>query len=111
MHEVVESIKRVTDIMTEIAEASQEQSQGIEQVNHAILVMGNVTQKNAALVEEAAAATRSTQEQAANLVQVVSVFNLTGEQATARSEPAAARNSSSGTQWNPAPKRCQARKE
>jgi len=76
MTNVVDSIRRVTDIMSEITAASQEQSQGIEQVNGAIMEMDDVTQQNAALVEEAAAAAGALQEQAANLNQVVSVFKL-----------------------------------
>ena len=75
MNEVVSSIKRVHDIMGDITAASQEQSDGIEQVNQAITQMDTVTQQNAALVEEAAAAAESLQDQAANLVRVVSVFN------------------------------------
>jgi len=74
MEEVVSSIKRVHDIMGEITAASSEQSDGIEQVNQAVSQMDTVTQQNAALVEEAAAAAESLQDQAANLVQVVSVF-------------------------------------
>ncbi len=76
MNEVVASIKRVYDIMGEITAASQEQSDGIEQVNQAITQMDTVTQQNAALVEEAAAAAESLQDQAANLSSLVSVFNL-----------------------------------
>lgn len=76
MNEIVESIKRVTDIMGEITAASQEQTSGIEQINQAIMQMDNVTQQNAALVEEAAAAAESLQDQAGNLSQVVSVFKL-----------------------------------
>jgi methyl-accepting chemotaxis protein len=76
MTNVVDSIRRVTDIMSEITAASQEQSQGIEQVNGAIMEMDDVTQQNAALVEEAAAAAGALQEQAGNLNQVVSVFKL-----------------------------------
>ncbi|MDD5336794.1 MAG: methyl-accepting chemotaxis protein [Rhodoferax sp.] len=76
MDEIVDSVKRVTDIMAEITAASQEQSSGIEQVNQAITQMDQVTQQNAALVEEAAAAAASLQEQAGNLSQVVSVFKL-----------------------------------
>jgi methyl-accepting chemotaxis protein len=86
MNEIVESVKRVTDIMSEITAASQEQSTGIEQVNQAISEMDNVTQQNAALVEEAAAAAGSLQDQASKLAQVVSVFRL-GSDAVA---PAAA---------------------
>jgi methyl-accepting chemotaxis protein len=76
MEEVVTSIRRVTDIMAEIASASQEQTGGIEQVNQAIGQMDQVTQQNAALVEESAAAAASMQEQAAKLAQVVGVFRL-----------------------------------
>jgi methyl-accepting chemotaxis protein len=76
MTEVVTSIRRVTDIMAEITAASREQSQGIEQVNRAVMEMDDVTQQNAALVEEAAAAAGSLQDQAVNLSQVVSVFKL-----------------------------------
>ncbi|MDH4216317.1 MAG: methyl-accepting chemotaxis protein, partial [Gallionella sp.] len=66
----------VTDIMSEIAAASNEQSAGIEQVNQAITQMDDVTQQNAALVEEAAAAAESMQEQAQVLMQAVSTFKL-----------------------------------
>ena len=76
MNEVVASITRVTDIMGEIMSASREQSDGIEQVNQAIMQMDEVTQQNAALVEEAAAAAQSLQDQAQKLVSVVSVFKL-----------------------------------
>ena len=78
MDDVVDSIGRVTGIMSEITAASREQSNGIEQVNRAIIEMDNVTQQNAALVEEAAAAAGSLQDQAAKLSQVVSVFKLNG---------------------------------
>jgi methyl-accepting chemotaxis protein len=76
MTEIVECVRRVTDIMGEINAASDEQSSGIEQINQAIIQMDNVTQQKAALVEEAAAAAQSMQEQAGNLFQVVSVFKL-----------------------------------
>jgi len=76
MEQVVGSIRRVTDIMAEITSASQEQTGGIEQVNGAIAQMDQVTQQNAALVEEAAAAAGSMQDQAARLAEVVSVFKL-----------------------------------
>ncbi|MEJ7688537.1 MAG: methyl-accepting chemotaxis protein [Variovorax sp.] len=81
MNEIVDSVRRVTDIMGEITAASQEQTSGIEQINHAITQMDQVTQQNAALVEEASAAAQSMQEQAGNLVGAVSVFKL--ETATA----------------------------
>ena len=76
MRELVSSVQRVTDIMAEITAASNEQSAGIEQVNQAISQMDQVTQQNAALVEEAAAAAGSMQEQAANLAGVVGAFRL-----------------------------------
>jgi len=74
--EVVESVRRVTDIMREIALASTEQGVGIEQVNQAIAQMDQVTQQNASLVEEAAAAAESLQVQASQLDNVVGVFKL-----------------------------------
>ena len=80
MQEVVESIRRVTDIMGEISAASQEQTAGIEQVQQAVTQMDETTQQNAALVEEAAAAAESLREQAGKLTQVVSVFKLEGMQ-------------------------------
>jgi len=76
MHEVVASVKRVTDIMSEIMSASQEQSSGIEQINTAVTQMDNVTQQNAALVEEAAAAAQAMQDQVNSLNDVVSVFQI-----------------------------------
>ena len=75
MKEIVSSIGRVNDIMHEITAASQEQSDGIQQVNQAVSQMDTVTQQNAALVEEAAAAAESLQDQAGKLVEVVSIFN------------------------------------
>ena len=76
MDEVVGSVRRVADIMQEITAASSEQSAGIEQVNMAIVQMDQVTQQNAALVEQAAAAAESMQDQATALNQIVSVFRL-----------------------------------
>ena len=76
MEEVVDSVRRVTDIMGEITAASQEQSAGIGQVNQAIIEMDSVTQQNAALVEQAASAARSLQDQAAEVANVVSIFKL-----------------------------------
>ena len=83
MDEIVGSVKGVTDLIAEIAAASQEQSSGIEQVNMAVTQMDQVVQQNASLVEEATAATESMKEQAATLLQSVSRFNLGGEQHTA----------------------------
>ena len=74
--EIVDSVKKVTDIVAEIAAASQEQSAGIDQVNHAVLQMDEMTQQNAALVEEAAAAARAMQEQAGELTRQVGFFQL-----------------------------------
>ena len=76
MDEVVNSVRRVTDIMAEISAASVEQSSGIEQVNQAIAQMDDVTQQNAALVEEAAAAAESLEEQAQQLSAMISTFKL-----------------------------------
>ncbi len=73
---MVASVRRVTDIMSEITAAGHEQTAGIEQIHQAVMQMDQVTQQNAALVEEAAAAAESLQDQARNLVQVVSVFKL-----------------------------------
>jgi methyl-accepting chemotaxis protein len=81
MEQIVESVKRVTDIMGEITAASQEQTLGIEQVNQAIAQMDEVTQQNAALVEEEAAATAALQTLADNLAQVVASFKLDGDYA------------------------------
>lgn len=91
MDEIVVSIKRVTGIMSEIMLASQEQTAGIEQINEAIVQMDDVTQQNAALVEEAAAAATALQNQADDLSQLVSTFQLTTEKITppAWQEPAA----------------------
>jgi methyl-accepting chemotaxis protein len=97
MDEIVEAVKRVTDIMGEISAASGEQSQGIEQVNHAISQMDETTQQNAALVEEAAASAETLQDQAAALSQAVAVFRLGGGRGAL---PAVARVKSGG---KPAP--------
>jgi len=83
MRDIVDSVRRVTDIMGEITCASQEQTAGIEQSNEAITQMDDVTQQNAALVEEAAAAANSLQDQADKLARVVSVFNIDGMRAAA----------------------------
>jgi methyl-accepting chemotaxis protein-1 (serine sensor receptor) len=76
MGEIVSSVQRVTSIMTEIMIAGEEQSEGINQINHSIASMDEVTQQNAALVEEAAAAAGSLQEQAAALEEMVGAFRL-----------------------------------
>jgi methyl-accepting chemotaxis protein-2 (aspartate sensor receptor) len=76
MQEVVESVRRVTDIMAEISHASEEQRAGISQVHEAVTQMDQVTQQNAALVEEAAAAAQALQDQAHELEEVVKIFKL-----------------------------------
>ena len=76
MDEIVSSIRRVTDIMAEISAAGREQELGIGQINQAVAEMDTVTQQNAALVEEAAAASEAMQEQAAALAEMVSIFKL-----------------------------------
>jgi methyl-accepting chemotaxis protein len=92
MEEVVSSVQRVTDIMGEIRMASVEQTSGIEQVNKAITQMDQVTQQNAALVEQAAASAEAMHEQAGKLVEAVSVFRLDSEAARRRAMvPRAAR--------------------
>jgi len=76
MQEIVASVKRVTDIMSDITAASQEQGAGIEQVNQAITQMDQVTQQNAALVEQAAAAAEALEHQAQKLEAAVAVFDV-----------------------------------
>ncbi|EAB2382990.1 Tar ligand binding domain-containing protein [Salmonella enterica] len=85
MNEIVDAVKRVTDIMLDIAAASDEQSRGIVQVSQAISEMDRVTQQNASLVEEASAAAASLEEQAARLTQAVDAFHLQDTGATMRS--------------------------
>ncbi len=74
--EIVTSVKRVADIVSEIACASSEQAQGLDQVNQAVTMMDDMTQKNAALVEESTAAARALQDQSVELRGMVSFFNL-----------------------------------
>ncbi|WP_229429462.1 methyl-accepting chemotaxis protein [Massilia sp. ZL223] len=81
MDDVVASVRRVSDIVAEISAASTEQSAGIGQVNQAIGQMDGVTQQNAALVEEAAAAAESLQQQSATLVALVAEFRMDGQAA------------------------------
>jgi len=78
MEDVVRAIRRVTDIMGEIAAASSEQSSGIEQVNRAVTMMDEATQQNAALVEEAAAAAASLEDQAHQLDLTTAAFKVAG---------------------------------
>lgn len=76
MDQIKLAIKQVSDIVGEIASASEEQSRGIEQVSLAVTQMDEVTQRNAALVEEAAAAAQSLEEQATSLKDAVAAFNV-----------------------------------
>ena len=76
MDEIVDSIKHVTEIMSDITSASKEQSAGIEQVHQAVSQMDEVTQQNAALVEQSAAAATSLEQQATELVGAISIFNV-----------------------------------
>ncbi|MRW87965.1 HAMP domain-containing protein [Pseudoduganella sp. FT26W] len=84
MEEIVTSVKRVTDIISEISSAGREQEVGIEQINTAVAEMDTVTQQNAALVEQAAAASQAMQEQAARLAEMVAVFQVEGGNIAAR---------------------------
>jgi methyl-accepting chemotaxis protein len=88
MSEIVTAVKRVTDIMSEIAAASNEQSAGIEQVNQAIIQMDEVTQQNAALVEEAAAAAASMEDQASALEAAMNTFKVIERRAAPRASGA-----------------------
>jgi methyl-accepting chemotaxis protein len=94
MEEVAASVRRVSDIMAQITQASAEQRDGIEEVNRAIVQIDGVTQQNAALVEEATGAAHSMQEQAAALSHSVSLFKLderAGVAAAAQPQRAVAR--------------------
>jgi methyl-accepting chemotaxis protein len=88
---IAESVHKVTDIVAEIAAASQEQSAGIDQVNKAVMQMDEVTQQNAALVEEASAAAHEMQEQAADLHQAMTFFQVDAAPAAVVALPAAPR--------------------
>jgi methyl-accepting chemotaxis protein len=90
INQIVSSVKQVTDIIAEISHASQAQSNDIEGINHSVIDMDGMTQQNAALVEEAAAAAQSLQDQAAELAKVVSIFKLTADTSTVSSARRAA---------------------
>jgi len=87
MEEIVQSVKRVTDIMAEISAASQEQRAGIEQVNNAVTQMDKVTQQNAALVEEAAAAAKSMEDQTSAMADMVGQFMVLPDFERAKAQP------------------------
>jgi len=82
MHEVMDSVRRVTEIMAEISHASQEQSVGIQDVSQALGQMDGMTQQNTALVEEASAAAEELKEQAVHLNEIVGLFKLDTAEAT-----------------------------
>jgi methyl-accepting chemotaxis protein len=92
MQKIVGSVKQVTDLIAEIAAASQEQSSGIEQVNTAITQMDHVVQQNAALVEQATASTDSMNAEATELLRMVARFNLGTSDAMASEQPAPPRS-------------------
>jgi len=87
MNEIVQSVRRVADVIGEITAAASEQSGGIAQVNGSIASLDQMTQQNAALVEQSAAAAQSLREQADQLAQAVAVFKLTGHMAMAPAAP------------------------
>ncbi|MEM5434769.1 methyl-accepting chemotaxis protein [Paraburkholderia diazotrophica] len=89
MGDIVQAVRRVTDIMGEIAAASEEQSSGISQVGRAVTQMDEVTQQNAALVEQAAAAASSLQDQAVRLRQAIGMFRVNGSEAAVASKTVA----------------------
>ena len=88
LREIVAGVKKVTDVVAEIAASSKEQAAGIEQVNKAVMSMDSVTQQNAALVEEAAAAAQSLPEQAGNLSQLMARYQV-GDGSASASRPQA----------------------
>ena len=76
MGDIVKAVSRVTDIMSEIASASDEQSRGIDQIGLAVTEMDRVTQQNSGLVQESAAAATALEEQASRLSEAVAVFRI-----------------------------------
>jgi len=106
MQDIVTSVRKVTEIVGEIALASQQQSDGIGQVNVAISQMDQMTQQNAALVEEAAAASQALHEQAQTLEQVVGVFQVDANPLASKPDPykAASRLAVAAQPSSPAPR-------
>jgi methyl-accepting chemotaxis protein len=90
LHQITTAIKQVSDIVAEITTASEEQSSGIQQVNHAVTQMDTTTQQNAALVEEAAAASKAMQMQARELIESIAFFRIAGHSAAPISSSARA---------------------
>jgi methyl-accepting chemotaxis protein len=108
MTEIVGSVRRVNDIIGEITSAASEQSQGIGQVNTAVTQLDQMTQQNAALVEESAAAAESLKDQAQRLMQVVATFRLGGHAAAAPQQPAAAPKPAGAAATTAAPRKAAA---
>jgi methyl-accepting chemotaxis protein len=92
MSDIVAQVKRVNDLIGEISSATQEQTQGINQVGDAVSQLDQVTQQNAALVEESSAAADSLNQQAKKLVEAVSVFTLSRDQATSATDAVQSHN-------------------
>jgi len=103
MNEIVDSVRRVSDIIDEISTAAAEQRAGIEQVNDTVLELDQMTQQNAALVEESSAAAESLRDQAGKLQQVVTAFKVNGHPAAAMA-PVRTAASTSPAARTPAPK-------
>jgi methyl-accepting chemotaxis protein len=104
MNDIVAQVKRVTDLVGEISSATYEQTQGISQVGDAVNQLDQVTQQNAALVEESAAAADSLSQQAIKLVEAMSVFTLSSGEA--RNVIAQAKAASKGPMKTSAPEDC-----
>lgn len=101
LDEIVNAVKKVSDIIAEIAAAGQEQSSGIEQVNKAVMQMDEMTQQNAALVEEAASASESMEEQSKGLLQLMDFFHI-GDTENQQQKPAPRRSAVQPPQARPA---------
>ena len=108
LSEIVDSIKKVADFVSEIAAASREQASGVDEINAAVTQMDEMTQQNAALVEESNASARSLEDQAESLMKLVSVFDIgeggSGDGAARRSEPRPAPAASASASARPASK-------
>ena len=100
LDEIVSAVKKVTDIVAEIAAASREQSAGIEQVNRAVMQMDESTQQNAALVEEAAAASQAIVQQALALNTIVARYQVGGDAGSSAEAPRAAERRSKDRPWS-----------
>jgi len=111
LDEIVTAVKKVSDIIAEIAAASQEQSSGIDQVNKAIMQMDEVTQQNAALVEEAAAASESMDEQSKGLSQLMEFFTINESESEASASMAQSKPAAQTRHTSPRPSAAVAPKE